>query len=188
MHDTHATDTDDLALLLALQNGQQTAFWTLWMKHSPRLFAVCMREMRGNRMEAEDALAQAMLRAFDKLPRLAAGITAPASWLVRMTSNVCMDIYRDRMRSTKVAARLELLWSDRVQLPEVEAEVPGEECPAALIERLPDPLREVFVLRVLQQASYSDIASRLGVTCVTARKRVQLSRAALRKWRSEAAA
>jgi RNA polymerase sigma factor (sigma-70 family) len=181
-------DADDLMLLRALQEGQQSAFWTLWMKHSPRLFAVCLRAMRGNRMEAEDALAQAMLRAFDKLPRLAAGISTPASWLVRMTANVCMDIYRDRARSTKATARLERLWSDRVQLPEVDADAPAEELPAALIERLPDPLREVFVLRVLQQASYPEIATRLGLTCVTARKRVQLSRAALRKWRDEPAA
>lgn len=159
------------------------------MKHSRRLFAVCLRQMNGNRLDAEDALQEAMLRAHRKLPRYAAAIASPASWLTRLTCNVCKDIYRDRARATLTAQRLEVLQSQRVQLPEVHQSDRGLDVdPLALASLLPDRLRDVFVLRVLQHASYRDIADRLGLTCVTVRKRVQLSRAALRAWRDDNAA
>ncbi|HET8797262.1 MAG TPA: sigma factor, partial [Thermoanaerobaculia bacterium] len=91
-------DAEDLRLLRRLQEGDEHAFWALWMKHAPRLFGLCLREMQGNRVDAEDALEEAMLRAHAKLPRFAATIVAPASWLARMTSNVCKDFYRARAR------------------------------------------------------------------------------------------
>jgi len=178
----------DRELLQALANGQEQAFWTLWLRHSRRLFAVCLRQMNGNRLDAEDALQEAMLRAHRKLPRFAAGIESPASWLIRLACNVCKDIYRDRARSMLTAQRFEVLQSERVQLPEAHQADRVDIDPAALAALLPDRLRDVFVLRVLQHASYRDIADRLGLTCVTVRKRVQLSRAALRAWRNDNAA
>lgn len=178
----------DRELLQALAGGQEQAFWTLWLRHSRRLFAVCLRQMNGNRLDAEDALQEAMLRAHRKLPRYAAGIASPASWLIRLTCNVCKDIYRDRARSMLTSQRLEVLQSERVQLPEVQLSDPSDIDPTALASLLPDRLRDVFVLRILQHVSYRDIADRLGLTCVTVRKRVQLSRAALRAWRDGNAA
>jgi RNA polymerase sigma factor (sigma-70 family) len=177
----------DRELLQALAGGQEQAFWTLWLRHSRRLFAVCLRQMNGNRLDAEDALQEAMLRAHRKLPRFAAGIESPASWLIRLACNVCKDIYRDRARSMLTAQRFEVLQSERVQLPETREDRVDVD-PVALAALLPDRLRDVFVLRVLQHASYRDIADRLGLTCVTVRKRVQLSRAALRAWRDGNAA
>jgi RNA polymerase sigma factor (sigma-70 family) len=178
-------DVDDVQLLLSLQRGDEHAFWTLWLKHSPRLFAVCLREMSGNRVEAEDALHEALLRAHDRMPRFAVRILSPASWLIRTTSNVCKDIHRHRARCNQTAERLEALESHRVQMPEVwHAHSESEEYDAAvLVALLPDRLRDVFILRVLQHASYPDIAMRFGLTCVTVRKRVQQSRATLRAWR-----
>jgi len=175
----------DRELLLALQAGDDQAFWTLWMKHSRRLFAACLRQMNGNRLDAEDALQEAMLRAHKKLPRFAGGIDSPASWLMRLTCNVCKDIYRDRARHALTAQRLEVLQGERVQLPEAQQGDRSDLDPNALASLLPDRLRDVFVLRIFQHASYRDIADRLGLTCVTVRKRVQLSRAALRAWRND---
>lgn len=170
----------DLALLAALRDGQTQAFWRLWLRHRRQLFAVCLREMSGNRVDAEDALHEAMLHGYEALPRHAAAVTAPRSWLARMTSNVCRDIHRRHARSTRTAAGLGILTShcaERAEQPDREYD------PKALAALLPERLRDVFVLRVLQRVPYPDIAARLGVTCVTARKRVQQSRAALRAWR-----
>lgn len=180
-------DARDVALLRAFREGDREAFWSLWMTHAPRLFSICLREMNGHRPDAEDALQEAMLRAYARLPRFAAGISSPASWLTRITSNVCKDLHRRRARDARMAERVGVLAMDR-QWPEAEAPASAPCDPAILIDRLPPPLRDVFVLRVLQQASYTDIASRLGVTNATARKRVQQSRAALRAWRDAAVA
>lgn len=183
MHDTNA---HDLSLLHALDDGQEQAFWTLWLRHSRRLFAVCLREMNGNRLDAEDALHEAMLRAYARLPRFAARITSPASWLARMTANVCRDTYRLRARRSQTAEQFAVLQPDCVALPEVtQPDQPTEEYdPSTLVSLLPDRLRDVFVLRLVEGVPYRDIAARLGLTCVTVRKRVQQSRTRLRAWRS----
>jgi len=182
------TDTHDLSLLHALDGGQQQAFWTLWLKHSPRLFRVCLREMHGNRIDAEDALQEAMLRAYERMPRFAADIRQPASWLARMTSNVCRDLYRHRARSMSMENESIPLVdpfecaSDAVsETPDVDLDAPS------LAALLPPRLRDVFVMRIFAHAKYDDIATRLGVTPATARKRMQQSRAALRAWRDRAA-
>lgn len=180
------TNTHDLSLLQALNGGEEQAFWTLWLRHSRRLFAVCLREMNGNRLDAEDALHEAMLRAYARLPRFAGRITSPASWLARMTANVCRDTYRLRARRSQTAQGLAVLQPDCAQLPETHpVDRPAEEYdPAMLASLLPDRLRDVFVLRLVEGVPYRDIAARLGLTCVTVRKRVQQSRARLRAWRS----
>jgi RNA polymerase sigma factor (sigma-70 family) len=176
-------DARDVALLAAIRDGDEHAFWALWMNHSRRLFGLCLREMNGNREDAEDALQEAMLHAHAKLPRFAASIAAPASWLTRITSNVCKDIHRRHTRRTRLAEQAAILGGDALQMPEAAAPPIASCDPAALIARLPERLRDVFTLRILQHASYGDIATRLGLTCATARKRVQESRSALRDWR-----
>lgn len=178
-------DVDDVQLLLCLQSGDRDAFWTLWIKHSSRLRALCLREMNGNRVDAEDALHEAMLRAHDRLPRFAACVTSPASWLTRTTSNVCNDIHRRQARGRRFAERLEVLDRHRVEQPDVSGGDGRRDDydPATLVALLPDRLRAVFVLRVLERTPYQDIAARLGLTPVTARKRVQQSRDVLREWR-----
>jgi RNA polymerase sigma-70 factor (ECF subfamily) len=181
------TDTHDLSLLHAFDSGEEQAFWTLWLRHSRRLFAVCLREMHGNRLDAEDALQEAMLRAYERLPRFAAGIRQPASWLARMTSNVCRDAYRQRVRSRLTEERSASLSDGEGCADDRGSEAQDRDLDApAMAALLPPRLRDVFVLRICQHAAYDDIAARLGVTAATARKRMQQSRAALRAWRDGA--
>jgi RNA polymerase sigma-70 factor (ECF subfamily) len=178
------SDPHDLSLLHALDGGQQQAFWTLWLRHSRRLFAVCLREMNGSRIDAEDALHEAMLHAYERLPRFAAEIRQPASWLARMTSNVCRDLYRNRARRGSMEQQSIPLLELSHCAGESVSDAPHPDFDAqSLAALLPSRLRDVFVLRIFGHASYADIASRLGVTAATARKRMQQSRATLRTWR-----
>jgi RNA polymerase sigma-70 factor (ECF subfamily) len=184
-------DDQDQCLLTAIERGDDQSFWTLWLRHSERLFRVCLRQMDGNRVDAEDAHAQAMLRAHQKLPRFATRIASAASWLTRVTNNVCHDLQRARARSAR--AEEELGHHQRERLRRLVHAGSREERPAAaadwendvgpLIARLPDRLRTVFVLRIVQQRPYEEIAARCAVSCVTARKRVQEARSRIRGWR-----
>jgi RNA polymerase sigma-70 factor (ECF subfamily) len=171
----------EVSLLAALSAGDPSAFWPLWESHAARLLSVCLREMNGNRADAEDALGDAMMRALEKLPRHAPRIIAIEPWLVRLTLNVCTDVHRRRLRGTRIAVEFgfnaERGAAVVVETPEPEVD------PVSLIARLPERLREVLVLRVLKRMPYDDIANRLDLTCANARKRVQQARAALRTMR-----
>ena len=178
-----ATAVGDRFLLDAVIAGDADASWTLWQRHSNELYALCLAEMRRNHADAEDALARSMLKAVANLPRFASRIVSARGWLRRLTLNVCRDIQREqaRLRIAEHALPASEAATDG------DAAQEGEACePLALIEQLPERLREVFALRMLEQLRYREIAARLQLTPAAARKRVQQARGLVNAWRRDA--
>jgi RNA polymerase sigma-70 factor (ECF subfamily) len=85
---------EDQELLEAAQNGDESAFGRLIDAHRSELHAHCYR-MLGSTHDAEDALQDAMLRAWRGLPRFE-GRSAVRSWLYRIATNACLDIIARR--------------------------------------------------------------------------------------------
>ena len=180
-----ASAVSDRSLLDAVIAGNPDASWELWLRHSDDLYALCYAEMRRNRADAEDALARSMLRAVTQLPRFAARIVSVRAWLHRLTRNVCRDIQREQAR-LRIAEETFPVWT---QAAESDAAYEVEPCePVALVEQLPERLRDVFTLRILQQMPYSDIAVRLQLSPAAARKRVEQARRLVNTWRLGGAA
>jgi RNA polymerase sigma factor (sigma-70 family) len=171
------------SLLVSIKEGDASAFWTLWESASGMLYGLCLRAMRGNRAEAEEALERAMMKALAKLPSFALQIVSPRAWLFRMTSNVCNDIHRERARLARATAHLAALPEPNNNADDADSLWPADPEPESLVALLPCRLREVFVLSVIQQMPYKEIAARLEVTSATARKRVQQARSTLREFR-----
>jgi RNA polymerase sigma-70 factor (ECF subfamily) len=89
--------TQEQGLLEAARDGDEGAFRDLIEPHRAELHAHCYR-MLGSVQDAEDALQEALLRAWRGLPRFE-GRSAPRSWLYRIATNTCLDsIARRRKR------------------------------------------------------------------------------------------
>jgi RNA polymerase sigma-70 factor (ECF subfamily) len=180
---------EERILLRSLSGGDREAFWPLWLEHRLHLYSVCLRQMRGSKADALDAVSRSMLLAFRKLPAYATKIENLQAWLTRLTRNVCADIHREQQRlsvgGTGVAIdeiiSEELSAADPSPSPEEVAlsnEMRGRLQRA--IDSLPPLLRGVAQMRFLHEASYEAIASTLSITEPTARKRVQQARTVLR--------
>lgn len=167
----------------------ENAFWELWQMHSSCLFRICLREMNGNREDAEDAFSQAMMKALNKLYIFAPRIINPKAWLIRLTRNLCRDIHRTTIRRRRIAARLEnsaengnaaeaSIFSTAGSGDAFHREL--EHGLRSMIDALPVRLREVCILRFTHELSYKEIAIRLALTQANARKRVQQARTMLR--------
>jgi RNA polymerase sigma-70 factor, ECF subfamily len=76
-------------LVDAARAGDEHAFQNLVELHRRELHAHCYR-MMGSLHDAEDALQDALLRAWRGLPRFE-GRSSPGSWLYRIATNACLD-------------------------------------------------------------------------------------------------
>jgi RNA polymerase sigma-70 factor (ECF subfamily) len=180
---------EERILLRSLSGGDREAFWPLWLEHRLHLYSVCLRQMRGSKADALDAVSRSMLLAFRKLPAHATKIENLQAWLTRLTRNVCADIHREQQRLSVGGNGVAI---DEIVSEELSAADPSpspEEVALSnetrirlqrAIDSLPPLLRSVAQMRFLHEASYGAIASTLSITEPTARKRVQQARTVLR--------
>src|SRR5688572_27733195 len=81
-------------LLDAARGGDQQAFRRLVERHRRELHAHCYR-MLGSVQDAEDALQDALLRAWRGLPRFERR-SSVRSWLYKIATNACLDVIARR--------------------------------------------------------------------------------------------
>ena len=89
-------DAAQARLLLAAQEGDRAAFEELVERNRADTLAHCYR-MLGSPHDAEDALQDALVRAWKALPRFE-GRSAFSTWLYRIATNVCLDMLRRKSR------------------------------------------------------------------------------------------
>ncbi|MDJ0714622.1 MAG: RNA polymerase sigma factor [Prochloraceae cyanobacterium] len=182
-------DSKEQYLLQCITQGNRQAFWKLWLLYENYLFRRCQMWMGGNDIDAEEALSQARLKAWEKLPNYASKITNPKAWLTRMTHNLCVDIHRERQRRAKNIESI-----DAITVADSEIMASNSDSPESGILRqelkiyirrainaLPPRLQEPLILLCYYQISYADIAKKLILSENTVYKRIQQARTILRK-------
>src|SRR5918912_1273785 len=82
--------SSDVELVERAREGDESAYARLIEAHRAELHAHCYR-MLGSVHDAEDALQDALLRAWRGLPRFQ-GRSSVRSWLYSIATNTCLDI------------------------------------------------------------------------------------------------
>jgi RNA polymerase sigma-70 factor (ECF subfamily) len=165
-------------------------FWQQWQQYRDYLYRCCIKWMGGNPTDAEDALSRAMLKAWEKVQKYAAGeISNFKAWLTTLTRNLCVDIYRERSRGANRVEDIEgYARSDEQGLVSVEdtplcAMETGEKRVVIrrAIDNLPIRLRETFILHFYEELSYPEIAQQQEISYQNVCKRISQARAILRE-------
>ena len=163
-------------------------FWQQWQESRGQLYRCCLKMMNSNRMDAEDALSQVMVKAWEKVQKFGEKITNLKAWLYQVTRNFCIDLIRKGscgavgVESIEwVGNTEEVITTGTVECPEsvLEREERYAEIRRAIAE-LPEKLRETFILHFYRELSHKEIAEHQGISYDNVCKRISLARKRLK--------
>ncbi|NET08512.1 MAG: sigma-70 family RNA polymerase sigma factor [Merismopedia sp. SIO2A8] len=164
-------------------------FWQQWQENQDKLYRCCLKLMNFNSTDAEDALSQAMLKAWEKVQKYVGKIHNLQAWLVQLTRNLCIDIIRQRSKgatgvdSLEWVGATENLETAHIHDSPQQALEKEEEATAIkqAIASLPESLRNTFILDFYQQRTHTEIADDLGITYDNVCKRISRARRQLKE-------
>ncbi|MFJ3705504.1 MULTISPECIES: RNA polymerase sigma factor [Streptomyces] len=172
------SDTDDALLVVRAAEGDEEAFAVLVRLHAPTLVRMATR-MLGNEPEAEDAVQDALISAWRKLPQFQMQSTF-RTWVYRIVTNRCLNVLRSRRPVDHLDAADHLAAPEHTVSPAriAESHAAVDELQTALTT-LSAEQRACWVLRELDGQSYEFIAQAVGISQEAVRARVFRARRSL---------
>ncbi|MDF3299237.1 sigma-70 family RNA polymerase sigma factor [Streptomyces sp. K1PA1] len=177
---------DDSLLTARAAEGDEEAFAVLVRRHAGGLIRLAHR-LLGNRAEAEDAVQDAFISAWRKLPEFR-GQAGFGTWLYRIVTNRCLNVLRARKPQGPWEAADDMPAPEHTVAPDriTEARAAVRDLHEALTG-LSAEQRACWVLREVDGQPYEFIADTLGITQQAVRARVFRARRhltnALGAWR-----
>ncbi len=177
----------EIPSLEALKAGNPEALASLVDTFSPHIYRLALR-MLGNEQDAEDVLQETFIKAIRSLPEFE-GRSSLSTWLHRIAVNEALMLIRKR--KTNVVSidehdtdddsdeKMPLQISDWCCLPEQEfTSAEARHHLDEAVQRLPEALRVVFILRDVEGMSIKETAGALNLS--EANVKVRLFRARLK--------
>ena len=169
-------ETEDL--VVRVQQGDTEAYADIVRQFQQPIFRYCCR-LLGNRQDAEDAVQDIMVKAFQSIRRYKPDVGFQA-WLYRIAGNHCLNLLSKRKLHSRVMRLLrpgEGTSSPEQQLDERLYSYP---LAAALRELSPDE-RNLLTLRIFEQMSYVEIGHILQCSPNSLHKRMERVKVNVRK-------
>jgi RNA polymerase sigma-70 factor (ECF subfamily) len=169
----------DEALVARVVGGETALFAEVVRRNNQRLYRV-VRSITGDDTDAEDALQQTYIAAFDHLPEFE-GRSRLSTWLTRIAINEAGARRRRRRRLRAVHEELETSAPSQ-PLPPDDAAMARQMTQRieAALDDLPEVYRLVVVLREVHELSTAEVATSLNMTEGTVRVRLHRARQLLR--------
>jgi RNA polymerase sigma-70 factor (ECF subfamily) len=188
---SEAKASSDIEIARRIAAGDLNEMRLLMRRHNQRLYRTARSILRDD-AEAEDALQEAYLLAYQAMGKFRGGATL-STWLVRIVVNEAIGRLRKRNRRAEVIQLAgttdqifedrELDMSDATQEPPEDAVVRAEtrRLLEAKIDQLPEAFRTVFMLRALEEMTVDEVAVCLGIAPATVRTRYFRAKGLLRE-------
>jgi RNA polymerase sigma-70 factor, ECF subfamily len=180
---------EDLALVQAAKNGSIAAFEELVRRHERQMFRIA-HNLLHNREDAQDAVQEAFLKAYQKLFQFQAK-SKFSTWLGRITLNEALSKLRKEPvhwssishDSRDEAGPLPQEIADWAPNPEMLYTVSElRDILEKNLRRLNSKLRAVFLLHDIEGLSLEDVAQSLGLSVPAVKARSWRARLQLREW------
>jgi RNA polymerase sigma-70 factor (ECF subfamily) len=183
------TAIDDLALVRACKNGDCAAFEEIVKRYDRKLFRIAQYIVH-NQEDAEDAVQEAFLKAFQHLDQFREEAKF-STWLIRIAMNQALIMLRKSRSKKEVSidgdsqsedGNLPIEIADWAPNPEdLYRTVQLREILRKTLQKLGPGLRVVFVLRDIEGLSLQETSDALGLSVVAVKARSFRARLQLRE-------
>jgi RNA polymerase sigma-70 factor, ECF subfamily len=173
-----ARDEELIRLVRQAKAGDTAAFETILVRYQRQVLLTALRLLNRNLEDAKDAAQQVFLRLHRSLHQLDENRHF-ASWLYRITVNVCRDMLRARRPALSLEEAGEVAAAageDTIQQDEQRRMI------YAALATLPERERTAVVLRDLEGLTTSEVARIMGRSQVTVRSQISNARVKIRKF------
>jgi RNA polymerase sigma-70 factor (ECF subfamily) len=167
-------EPSDEELMLALRDGELSAFDALFRRHYEPVRALCARISAS--ASAGDDLAQDTFIRVLRHRGTFRGDARFTTWVYRIARNVCLEHIGRSARDRRIAER----WFAEADVRSTDSSGDDREALAAAMRALTPEQREVLVLCRYHDLPFAEIAEILGCTPGAARVRAHRALAALR--------
>jgi RNA polymerase sigma-70 factor (ECF subfamily) len=176
----------DDQLVTRSQAGDQEAFAELVRRHQSGCFKLALSILR-DKQDAEDEVQNALWKAYEHIGQFQQD-SKFSTWLTRIVVNQCLMRLRQARRARFFYID-EAVGEDSLTLelpdeqPSPEETVAEAELGEVLnheVNRIPPLLRNVFLLRDMQELPMPEVADRLGISVAAAKSRLLRARQELR--------
>lgn len=181
------------ALIKRCKDGDREAFNELFAEYETKVINIAFG-MLSNRDDAHDAAQEVFIRVYKNISGFKEN-SSLSTWIYRITSNVCNDILRKRMKHSNTISihtsndddeEYDLHIRDTAPTPDEYAEHnETQRIVRQAISELSPEYKEVITLCDVEDMSYDDISMILKCPVGTVKSRLNRARKALRKKLSE---
>ncbi|GAA4807125.1 RNA polymerase sigma-70 factor [Olivibacter ginsenosidimutans] len=170
----------DSVLLQRFISGDDSAFAELYDTYWERLFVYAVRIL-GDEEDAEDAVQDAFV-SFWKYRKSAENVEHLHSYLFTIVRNNTVKLIRRNIARRNYLSAMQSFFDELVGGPDEMYIAKGlEQFFEAEIEKLPNKMREIFLLSRKEQLSHKQIAEKLGISHETVKKQIYNSLKVLRE-------
>ena len=186
----------DAEIIERILNGNVNSFEIIVKKYEKMIYNLAVTKTQ-NRETAQDISQECFLRAY-KMLRSYRTDSAFSTWIYRICQNLIIDFYR-KDKKIKTVSLTPMTSMDDGDIKEKDIDIedtesePSEQIIRAekikkireIINLLPDDLREMIVLRDLQNFNYAQISEMTGIEIGTVKSRLNRARGKLKDYITE---
>ncbi|MCA9076931.1 MAG: sigma-70 family RNA polymerase sigma factor [Planctomycetaceae bacterium] len=158
----------------ACQQGDRRAQRALYDEFHRQVYRLATRMVGQD--DADDLSQQIFLQVFQKIDQFE-GRSLFSTWLYRLATNECLQHLRSRAKKTVVTLAQQSLDASSLKSPLLD----NSELLQTALDRLEPDLRSIFLLREIEELTYSELSEALQISEGTVASRLNRARMQLRQ-------
>lgn len=163
-------------LIASARQGERSAFQQIYQQHIGQVYALCYR-LTGDKDHAEEAAQEVFIHVWQKLDNFK-GDSKFSTWLHSVTSNVTISYLRKQKGWLQKMFNLEESAVADMPSDGLTSEIDLD----AIIVRLPERARIVFVLHAIEGYRHEEIAQRMNIAVGSSKAQFHRAKQLLKDW------